>query len=187
MAKNKQKKKTSYSTYLKDFLLACGGVSLVIIGGSFLLFKGTTVQGYGMTPTIHNGDVVIAKRTKKFKRFDVLVLKQGAKKQVCRVIGFSGETVRYQNDVLWINDEPVDEKFIVDEINETQSHGKAYTDDFVSGEISGSRTIPEGYCFVLGDNRPYATDSRHTGLIAMRNIEGVVVLRVLPVNDFRVF
>ncbi len=41
------------------------------------------------------------------------------------------------------------------------------TDDF------GPLTVPKGCCFVLGDNRSVALDSRYVGFIKMSNIRGV--------------
>lgn len=182
-------KKTNPTTspYLKDFLIACLCLLFLLVIVSLTQFKGTRVQSYAMMPTLHNGDLVVAKRTKQPARFDLIVFKIGEKQQVRRVIGLPDETIQYNQDILLVNGKPVDEKFIVDEINESQYNGKNYTENFFSGELNGSKTIPKGYCLVLGDNRPYATDSRHYGLIATRNIIGVIKLRLLPVNDLTSF
>ncbi|ALS00017.1 hypothetical protein ATZ33_01050 [Enterococcus silesiacus] len=183
----KKNKKTTNSSYTKDLLIACLCVLLLLLIVSLIRFKGTRVQGYAMMPALHNGDLVVAKRTKQPKRFDLIVFKIGEKQQVRRVIGLPDETIQYNKDLLLVNGKPVDEKFIVDEINESQYNGKNYTENFFSGELNGSKTIPKGYCLVLGDNRPYATDSRHYGLIATRNIIGVIKIRLLPVNDLTGF
>ena len=55
-------------------------------------------------------------------------------------------------------------------------------------DIAFPLEIPEGYMFVMGDNRNGSTDSRDSriGLIDERQILGHVVLRVLPIQDFGV-
>ncbi|MEI5991627.1 signal peptidase I [Enterococcus termitis] len=183
----KKNKKTTDCPYIKDFFIACFCVLLLLSIVILIQFKGTRIHGYAMIPTLHNGDLVVAKKTKQPKRFDLIVFKIGEKQQVRRVIGLADETIQYNDDILLVNGEPVDEKFIVDEINESQYNGKNYTENFFSGELNGSKIIPKGYCLVLGDNRPYATDSRHYGLIATRNIIGVIKLKLLPVNDLTRF
>ncbi|WP_348922401.1 signal peptidase I [Enterococcus rotai] len=189
MMKKKQKKgkkrtkKQAFFPYVKDLLIACGSVLVVLIIITAICFKGLRIEGYGMMPTLRNRDIVVAKRTKTIKRFDLVVLTIGNKQQVRRVVGLPDEIVRYQNDQLTIDGHPVDEKFIVDEINDSQRGGKAFTEDF----ISGSGSIPEDYYLVLGDNRSYATDSRHYGLIAKRNVIGVITMRLLPINDLKRF
>jgi len=61
--------------------------------------------------------------------------------------------------------------------------------DFTLEDISGEIVIPEGYYFVMGDNRRYSTDSRDQtiGFILEENIVGHVDILLLPLSDLNVF
>jgi signal peptidase I len=53
------------------------------------------------------------------------------------------------------------------------------------GNFEGPRVIPEGYVFVLGDNRNFTIDSRHDdiGLVDTRYILGRVLMVMVPGVD----
>ena len=72
--------------------------------------------------------------------------------------------------------------------------GKALKEDYVR-KVAGSMersdvtfplTVPEGYLFVMGDNRNESLDSRssHIGLVDERYILGEVKIRLFPFNKF---
>lgn len=112
-----------------------------------------------------------------------------------RVVGLPGDTVRYTSDKrLVINDQPVAETFLNEEAG---SLGSAVLYEEKLGEaehlirkemrryrIEPSRewVVPEGYYFMVGDNRDNSNDSRYwddpdiapelRGMVADRNIVG---------------
>jgi inner membrane protease subunit 1 len=47
--------------------------------------------------------------------------------------------------------------------------------------------VPEGHCWVVGDNLAASRDSRHFGPLPMALIKGRVTARLLPLNDMRWF
>lgn len=51
-----------------------------------------------------------------------------------------------------------------------------YIDD--NGNIERTYTIPEGYCFVMGDNRSNSKDSREIGLVRLEDVFGIIKYRV---------
>ncbi|MGE5627720.1 MAG: signal peptidase I [Solirubrobacterales bacterium] len=85
-----------------------------------------------------------------------------------RVIGIPGDTIAIKEGSVYIN-------------------GKLYEEAYVKGYTYPNSmifpiTIPEGYYFVLGDNRENSMDSRDIGLIPNYEIEGRAVLRIWPLN-----
>lgn len=128
-----------------------------------------------MLPAFTNGEFLIVKKTQQVRRFDTIIFQSSKpNKQIRRIIGLPKEQVTFIKDTLYIDGKPLDEKFIVDEVNQTQRDGGIYTKDFSLIDINQLTTIPDNYYLVLGDNRPYATDSRHYGLIEKDQIIGVV-------------
>ena len=62
------------------------------------------VSGDSMYSTLHDGDVMIldkmAYRNEEIKRFDIVVIKNGSRYIIKRVIGLPGETVKYIDNTL---------------------------------------------------------------------------------------
>lgn len=130
------------------------------------------VQGDSMVPTLKDKEILLLKKyDTKYERFDIIVFKTDDSKLVKRVIGLPGEHVKYVDNKLYINN-----KIVKDVVIEK-------TEDFDLNSI-GHNKIPEGYYFVLGDNRDNSTDSRLIGLISEKTILGTTNFSVFPFSNF---
>ena len=163
-------------------------IALVVILIRLFIISPVRVDGDSMYPTLKNNDyLLLEKFDKNYKRFDVVVLDYHNDKLIKRVIGLPGDTVSYKNDKLYINgkyvketflDEAYKKKIIADKKKNSLNNSKVYfTDDF-DIELLGYTVIPEGYYFVVGDNRSNSTDSRFIGLISKKDISGKAIFNV---------
>lgn len=126
-----------------------------------------------MVPTLNENDIlVLNKMNRKYKRFDIVVVKYNGSRLVKRVIGLPGETVEYKNSKLYVNGKYIKEDFISVETN-----------DFSLEELGESK-IPKGSYFVVGDNRGNSMDSRMIGLIPEKKILGTTSFTLFPFNRF---
>jgi len=119
----------------------------------------TIVKGSSMRETLLNGDVLLTKRygkKREIRRFDIVICRYPGRKGrfVKRIIGMPGERIRMEKNIVYINDEELQENF------PKRSCMRCFDDV----------TVPEGCYFVMGDNRPSSNDSRKVGPIEQRAI-----------------
>ncbi len=142
----------------------------------FFIITPVRVTGSSMDPYLKNGEILmLEKYDKNYKRFDIIVANTTHTKVIKRIIGMPGEKIKYENCKLYINDEVVD-----DYVKE------CITGDFTLEELYGYLVIPEGYYFVMGDNRKESSDSRdiRIGLISKDMIDGKAIFRITPFSRF---
>lgn len=164
-------------------------IAFVCVWGiRFFLFTPTKVEGASMMPTFEDGDRVIVNkigpRLTEYNRFDVVVFKATEEKNyIKRIIGLPGDQITYKNDVLYINGQKYDEPYLEQYKGLLKNHG-TLTEDFSLGEKLGEEVVPEGYLFVLGDNRRKSIDSRdpHIGFVPMDKVVGTADMKVWPLN-----
>ena len=91
-----------------------------------------------------------------------------------RVIGVGGDTINidFERGVVIVNGVELDEPY-------------ARTPTTQKKDVDFPVTVPEGYIFVLGDNRGDSKDSRHSeigenGMINTRYVLGHAFFRVFP-------
>lgn len=106
-----------------------------------------------------------------FSWFTYNVLEIGKKSYIKRVIAVAGDTIKITEEgVVYLNGEVLKEEYLP-EGTLTPITGPYY-----------SLQVPEGYVFVMGDNREVSQDSRNFGLIPLDKVEGIVNTRVWPLN-----
>lgn len=155
-------------------------VIIVIVVVLFRTFIATPVRvdGDSMNSTLNDGDILILnKLNHNYKRFDVVVIDINKTKLVKRIIGLPGENIEYKENELYINGQKIDDI-------ETSR-----TANFSLKELYDKEKIPEGYYFVMGDNRGNSLDSRdyRVGLIKKSNIVGTTSIRLFPFNKIGKF
>lgn len=113
------------------------------------------------------------------------------KRLVKRVIALPGDTVRMENNVIFINGKALDykvinqdqNKIIVEEKNNNSAHNIRLTLGLINRASSfNTLTIPEKFYLVLGDNRNNSADSRFIGLIPRKEIIGRAKHVVISLN-----
>lgn len=187
-SKGKKKRKTNWKTRIRRIGLELA-ISIVLLGIilyvlSVFTFTVAKVEGYSMLPTLNHKEWVFVSKIAEPKRFKLVLHRDPVSKEtsVRRVVGLPGEAIRYEDDQLYVNQQEVFERFIEPEVKQAQASTSQYTADWAP--IS---SVPKGQYLVLGDNRPYASDSREYGYIAEKDIVGVVEMRMLPMHLLQQF
>lgn len=181
-----EKEKNELWEWTKALLIAFAIAAFI----RYFLFTPIVVDGDSMMPTLENGDRMIVNKF-NYKigepdRFDIVVFHAPEQKDyIKRVIGVPGDFVEYKDDQLYINGEPIDEPYL-DAYKAEISEGNL-TGDFSLKDIDPSLdVIPEGYVFVMGDNRRFSKDSRHIGIVDQKEIIGNTNIIFWPLNEIEI-
>ena len=137
-----------------------------------------SVNGESMVPTLLNGELMAVRSIGYTPRQgDIVVLTQASFRDeaiVKRVIAKGGQTVEidYDAGTVRVDGVVLDEPYI---------NGPM----LFRGDVT-SVTVPEGFLFVMGDNRNVSADSRYNdvGMVDERRVLGHAVAVVLPFQKF---
>lgn len=86
-----------------------------------------------------------------------------------RVIGIPGDEVDIRDGYVYVNGIKLEESYVSGET--------------IAAELEFPIKVEENKLFVLGDNRIVSKDSRHFGLIDIKQVEGKAVYRIYPFNQ----
>lgn len=167
---------------VKDWIKSLAVAAAVTMFVTTFIFSSAVVQGDSMYPTLSDSDRLIVKKyeavlkTEEYRRGDIIVFESPLEDDdrifIKRVIGLPGETIRIFQGDLYVDDIKIEEPYLADDLYiEPLFYGAEYL-------------VPENELFVLGDNRlpDKSNDSRSFGSISSDAVEGIIVLRILPLD-----
>lgn len=148
-----------------------------------------------MVPTLADGDrLAVSRLSDEYENGDILIINnweghpmdsegniqttRGFEKRIVkRLIAQEGQTVDidFAAGIVFVDGQALDEPYT-----------NTPTTDDEDWALQYPLTIPEGYVFVLGDNRNGSSDSRssYVGLVPRKDILGKVLIRILPFSKF---
>lgn len=184
-SQKRKEKKGSGSDFLST-LLYCVVALIIFLLIRHFLFAPVSVDGESMVPTLEDQDRLILNKVDSIERFDVVVFPAPdapEKQYIKRIIGLPGDTIRFEDDVLYLNGEAVEEEYLA-KAKENLTPGENFTEDFSLATKTGEETVPEGSYFVMGDNRQNSKDSRVFGFVDASSVNGTANFRILPLKEF---
>lgn len=139
------------------------GVCAALIASIFFGF--VTVSGRSMQPTFNNGKYLITQKMfNEYKQGDIVIAHINFQDKnediIKRIIAVAGQTVEIKHGKVIVDNKELNEDYIKEQMID-QTFDKI--------------TIPEGYVYVMGDNRNNSLDSRNLGPISLNNLKGKVL------------
>lgn len=140
------------------------------------------VDGHSMNPTLVDNDWLIV-RTGYYvpQHGDIVIVsreQQNESPLVKRVIAVGGDSVDidFTAGVVFVNGEKIEELYVAEPT-------------YRQGDVQFPLIVPEGYVYVMGDNRNHSLDSRYTevGLIETERLLGKAMFRLFPWGSFHIY
>ena len=167
------KYRKKYGSVLRGTINSLAVVAAIAILIATLWMPVLQITGASMTPTLIDGQFVVAMKTDDFEPGDITAFYYNNKILIKRVIASAGD---------WVNIEENGDVFINGILLE-----EPYIQEKALGEcnIELPYQVPDGKVFVMGDDRAVSLDSRTTavGPVSSEQVLGRVVLRVWPLAE----
>ena len=166
---NARYRRTLRTTIFSLLLVAAAAVIIAV-----LLLPVLQISSGSMENTLVDGDMVISLNNGKYKTGDIIGFYYNNVVLIKRVIATSGDWVDIAEDgTVTVNGVVLDEPYVAE---------KAMGDC----NIKLPYQVPQGKCFVLGDNRTESIDSRNTAVGCISNdvVLGKLLARIWPLKSF---
>ena len=168
---NRRYRRTLRTTIFSLLLVAAVAVIIAV-----LLLPVLQISSGSMENTLVDGDMVISLNNGKYKTGDIIGFYYNNVVLIKRVIATSGDWVDIAEDgTVTVNGVVLDEPYV-----EEKALGEC--------NIKLPYQVPQGKCFVLGDNRVESIDSRNTAVGCISNdvVVGRLLARIWPLKSFKI-
>lgn len=164
--------KSRYAKVLKSTIYTLITVAAVATIIATLVMPVLEISGSSMSPTLTEGEIVLAFKDKSLEQGDIIAFYHGNRILVKRIIALSGDWVNIDDD----GNVYVDGKLLDEPYAKEKMLGEA--------DIEFPYQVPDSHYFVLGDNRGVSVDSRNSEIssVEQKDILGKVVISVWPLN-----
>ena len=166
--------KTNWKQFAFD-LIETLVLAVILYFGINALSARVRVDGFSMNPTLQDGEyVLVSKVTYKLgepQHGDIIVFEfpgaEPTQDLIKRIIGLPGDVIEVRAKTVYVNGQVLTEPYIA-----------------AAPNYSGTWQVPEGFLFVLGDNRNDSSDSHAWGMLPINNVIGKAILIYWPPPDW---
>lgn len=163
-----------YAAVLKSTVCTLVVVAAFAILVATLWMPVLQMYGSSMTPTLHEGQIVVAVKDSDFEKGDLVAFYLGNKLLVKRVLAGPADVVNITQDgTVYINGEEQQEPYVSE-----KALGQC--------DLEFPYQVPESRYFLMGDHRTTSVDSRSStvGCVAEEQVVGKIVFCIWPLSDF---
>lgn len=169
--------------FVKAFIIC----SLIVIGVTSFIISPKQVSGRSMAPTLTNKEKgftnVLSLNLNGIDRFDIVVAKikenDKTSEVIKRVVGMPGDTISCKDEIIYINQKPLDEPYLENELKDDWIKKNG----FFTKNFKEFKLEKDEY-FILGDNRPLSQDSRDFGPVKKSQIIAKDFCVIWPLSEF---
>ena len=210
---DKEKKQTEQKSHWRELIVTLVTAVILAFGIRTFVAEARYIPSSSMEETLQINDrLIIEKVTYRFNdpgRRDIVVFKAPPTAAICsgrldapppkdafikRIVGLPGDTVEFKNAQVLINDQVLDEPYIVQDSNNPAANetlipansvlvpNGATPENQAQGFVDRpvKVTIPQSSYLVMGDNRNNSCDSRYWGFVPRENLIGKAFVRFWP-------
>ena len=176
-----------FTNLLKNKIFRVSVLLLIITSPFTFKYRFVKTVGKSMEPTIQDGEWVVIERSRSLGehwfpfRYDNVIIEDNGENLSKRIIGLPGDTVEIKEGIIYLNDEALKDPFgngkvsyyLIDVNDEALNYsgGIEISDSVISYINQGKEVVPDGYVWVIGDNR----GDSWFGLLPVKNIIGKIL------------
>ena len=168
----RERYKIRYNRAIRSTITTLVTVAAIAVIISYVMMPVLRIYGHSMTPTLTDGQIVLAMKNANFEIGDIIAFYYNNKILIKRVIAAPGDWVDLDEEgTVTVNDNILVEPYISEKaLGETN--------------VEFPMQIPENRWFVLGDHRSVSIDSRNTavGCVSDEQVVGKLVVCIWPFN-----